>query len=126
MTSKIPGDTSGLLGLIAAAALFAVPAWAQEAEDDNATTPEAAEAPEAAGEEPEEGAAEAPEKGDEAGGEETAADADAESTDEDGPLVVEAEEGSVLDDQTFEGEDDDFTPSEEIPVDQPIPFPVDI
>lgn len=43
-----------------------------------------------------------------------------------GPVVVEVEEGGVLDDQTFEGEDDDFIPSEEIPVDQPIPFPTDI
>ncbi len=45
---------------------------------------------------------------------------------EDGPLVVDEEEGSVLDDQTFEGEEDDFIPSQEIPVDEPIPFPSDI
>lgn len=33
---------------------------------------------------------------------------------------------SVLDDQTYEGEDDGFIPSEEVPVDEPIPFPTDI
>lgn len=53
------------------------------------------------------------------------ADAKADKADG-GPTVVDEEEGSVLDDQTFEGEDDDFTPSEEVPVDQPIPYPTDI
>ncbi len=33
---------------------------------------------------------------------------------------------SVLDDQTYEGDDDVFIPSEEVPVDEPIPFPTDI
>ena len=33
---------------------------------------------------------------------------------------------SVLDDQTYEGDDDVFIPSEEVPVDEPIPFPSDI
>lgn len=31
-----------------------------------------------------------------------------------------------LDDQTYEGSDDVFVPSEEIPADEPIPFPSDI
>jgi len=31
-----------------------------------------------------------------------------------------------LDDQTYEGDDDIFVPTEEIPADEPIPFPSDI
>jgi hypothetical protein len=31
-----------------------------------------------------------------------------------------------LDDQTYEGDDDVFVPTEEIPADEPIPFPTDI
>ena len=31
-----------------------------------------------------------------------------------------------LDDQTYEGDDDVFVPTEEIPADEPIPFPSDI
>lgn len=31
-----------------------------------------------------------------------------------------------LDEQTYEEDEDDFVPSEEIPVDQPIPFPSNI
>jgi hypothetical protein len=33
---------------------------------------------------------------------------------------------SDLDDQTYESDDDVFVPSEEIPADEPIPFPSDI
>ena len=33
---------------------------------------------------------------------------------------------SDLDEQTYEEDEDDFIPSEEIPVDQPIPFPSNI
>ena len=33
---------------------------------------------------------------------------------------------SDLDDQTYEEDDDDFVPSEEVPVDTPIPFPSNI
>lgn len=33
---------------------------------------------------------------------------------------------SDLDEQTYEEEDDDFVPTEEIPADEPIPFPTDI
>jgi len=35
-------------------------------------------------------------------------------------------EDSELDDQTYEGDDDIFVPTEEIPTDEPIPFPSDI
>ena len=31
-----------------------------------------------------------------------------------------------LDDQTYEEDDDDFIPTEEIPADEPIPFPTNI
>jgi hypothetical protein len=33
---------------------------------------------------------------------------------------------SDLDDQTYEEDDDGFVPTEEIPADEPIPFPTDI
>jgi hypothetical protein len=35
-------------------------------------------------------------------------------------------EDADLDDQTYESDDDVFVPSEEIPADEPIPFPSDI
>jgi hypothetical protein len=44
----------------------------------------------------------------------------------DKPGAPDPEEKTVLDDQTFEGEDDEFIPTEEIPLSEPIPFPVDI
>ena len=99
------------------------PQAAQGAQEEDAGGPEddsegpAAEAA-AAGEAVEDAAA-----GDTAAGE--SPDEGAENPAE-GAVVVEVEEGGVLDDQTFEGEDDDFIPSEEIPIDQPIPFPTDI
>jgi len=36
------------------------------------------------------------------------------------------EEGFDLDEQSYEGDDDDFVPTEEIPADEPIPFPTNI
>ena len=50
------------------------------------------------------------------------------------PQATEAEpaddadeiDDSDLDEQTYEEDDDDFVPSEEIPADQPIPFPSNI
>ena len=112
-----------LLYAVAAAAILAAPIRAQEAGDAAADAPEAStageEAPGEAEPDPENGAVEAGSEG--AAGGEAAQDADA-----GGPVVVDIEEGSVLDDQTFEGVEDDFTPSEEIPVDQAIPFPTDI
>ena len=122
--------------------LVALPARAQDS-GDPAGAPEAA--PQAAqGAQEEDGSAGGPEDGSEEPAAEAATAGEAvedaaagdtaagESPDEgvqnpaEGPVVVEVEEGGVLDDQTFEGEDDDFIPSEEIPVDQPIPFPTDI
>lgn len=132
MTSRIPDSAWRFLALVPAVALLAVPAWAQKAEDGTETAPETAE------EEPKPADRTAPDPGAEGEngvaadgktapkGEPDGEDETAEDESDGGPLIVEAEEGSVIDDQTFEGEDDDFTPSEEIPVDQPIPFPVDI
>lgn len=61
-------------------------------------------------------------------GQKAAKAAAAEGPPEDGgPLVLEdAPDDSVLDDQTYGGENDEFIPSEEIPVDEPIPYPTDI
>ncbi len=36
------------------------------------------------------------------------------------------EEEFDLDEQSYEGDDDDFVPTEEIPADEPIPFPTNI
>ena len=36
------------------------------------------------------------------------------------------EDDSDLDEQTYEEDDDDFVPTEEIPADEPIPFPSNI
>lgn len=88
----------------------------QEAEEENAaaeTGPAASDAGEDTGEE-----------GDAVG----AADAEGEPGEEPGidpafdPDVFDPE----LDDQTYEGDDDIFVPTEEIPADEPIPFPSDI
>ena len=47
------------------------------------------------------------------------------------PAVEEADDeeevdDSDLDEQTYEEDDDDFIPTEEIPADEPIPFPSNI
>ncbi len=39
---------------------------------------------------------------------------------------IEDIEDADLDEQTYEQDDDDFTPTEEIPADEPIPFPSNI
>jgi hypothetical protein len=101
-----------------AAAFLALPGRAQDAEEPlpEAETPESAQTadtPAAEG---------GPEAAEPAAGEGEQPPAEGEG----GPVVVDEEEGSVLDDQTFEGEDDDFIPTEQIPVDEPIPFPTDI
>ncbi len=44
---------------------------------------------------------------------------------EDEPDDVDSED-SDLDSQTYEEDDDDFVPTEEIPADEPIPFPSNI
>ena len=55
----------------------------------------------------------------------------AESTADDAEVATEsADEEDVddsdLDEQTYEEDDDDFVPTEEIPADEPIPFPSNI
>ena len=115
-----PIPTAGILKLLpgaaAAALLLGVPAWPQ---DQSERPPEEQQAPrEADAAEPAAGEAAASADGSEA---------EAEAAEAEGPAVVlDADEESVLDDQTFEGEDEDFIPTEEIPVDTPIPFPTDI
>ena len=46
---------------------------------------------------------------------------EAQQIDEEGEI-----DDSDLDEQTYEEDEDDFVPSEEIPTDQPIPFPSNI
>ncbi len=75
---------------------LAGPAWPQEIEAGSEAAPSANEAAEPEVKEPEQ------------------ADATAEIDDSD------------LDVQTYEEDDDDFVPSEEIPADEPIPFPSNI
>jgi hypothetical protein len=58
-------------------------------------------------------------------------DAVEESSDGEPPAVDDSavdpdRDDSDLDDQTYESDDDIFVPSEEIPADEPIPFPSDI
>lgn len=88
------------------ALLSGPPAWSQEPPADEPAPPgEGADA--VAGEGPEEPAPGEPE------------------SDESGPDVG-LDEIPELDQQTHENDDDEFIPTEEIPVDQSIPFPTDI
>lgn len=118
---------------VLAATFLALPGRAQDAQEpprETAQDPAGESAPEAAepaeGEQPEDGGPEAGGAGAEGEQPASAGEAAAEEAGAGGPVVVDEEEGSVLDDQTFEGEDDDFIPTEQIPVDEPIPFPSDI
>jgi len=57
-------------------------------------------------------------------------DEEAESGVEEPEQVADEEEPEIddsdLDEQTYEEDDDDFIPTEEIPADEPIPFPTNI
>ena len=56
-----------------------------------------------------------------------AEEADAASEDEDAAAEDDEEiDDSDLDEQTYENDDDGFIPTEEIPADEPIPFPSNI
>ena len=81
--------------------ILAIPAWTQEEEASGEPTQEAAgnAVPELAPDEESDGAGEADE---------------------------EEVEDSDLDEQSYEEDDDDFVPTEEIPADEPIPFPSNI
>jgi hypothetical protein len=132
MTATFTGIRAAAIALLLAGAAplsaqDADPPAAAETEDAAAEGQESrpgAPRDEGRAEEGTDGAGEAA-AGEEAGASD-GAEGEAATGDEDGPLVVETEDGSVLDDQTYEGENDDFIPSEEIPVDEPIPFPSDI
>lgn len=81
--------------------ILAIPAWTQEEEASGEPTQEAA------------GNA-VPELGSE------------EESDPAGEADEEEVEDADLDDQSYEEDDDDFVPTEEIPADEPIPFPSNI
>ena len=105
-----------------AAMILSCPAWSQDPAGD---PPVAEPQPEAPREQPsQQGEADAARPEAEAGIAE-AGTAEA-GTAEDESGIPDVDEKTVLDDQTFEGEDDDFIPTEEIPLSEPIPFPTDI
>lgn len=106
----------------------AVPAWAQEEEQEGIaaeaapTEADSSEAGEEAGETADAG---------EAGEEGIAADAAStesaiDDADEAEGIVDPDFEDADLDVQIYEEDDDDFVPTEEIPADEPIPFPSNI
>lgn len=84
--------------LIVLVLLFAVSSWSQD-QGDNDAPPATEDAP---------------------GGETSADDAG------DDAAAGEEAEDTDLDEQTYERDDDVFVPTEEIPVDEAIPFPTDI
>lgn len=112
--------------LVAAWPLFFGHALAQEQEQEPPAQQDAG-SESAAGNTPandasDEGGTGAEEKDDGAAGGESAPAADPGIDPAFDPDVYDPE----LDDQTYEGDDDIFVPTEEIPADEPIPFPSDI
>ncbi len=137
MQKRAPNLPVSAAAVLLAAAWLAAPAWTQEADTSagaaQAAAAEEAGAPDTAGKNPNgqaQSAAQPGAKGGKAGPKagKGGKAAPAEQPPEDGgPLVLgDGPDDSVLDDQTYGGEDDDFIPSEEIPVDEPIPYPTDI
>lgn len=58
---------------------------------------------------------------------EAVAEAEDEDEEEDDPLIdLDDPDLADLDRQTYEEDDDDFVPTEEVPADEAIPFPTDI
>jgi hypothetical protein len=96
--------------------LIAGPAWAQD-ESGDVEEPASADTAEA-GEPGEVGEPDEPE--------EAAADEEAAVDDEVSQIVDPEFDDAALDDQSYEEDDDDFVPSQEIPADEPIPFPSNI
>jgi len=96
--------------LLTIALLSGLPAWSQDQAEEPAPAEEGGDDPSGA-----------------APAEEVPGDAAAEEVDSDesGPPVG-LDEIPELDQQTHEKDDDEFIPTEEIPVDQSIPFPTDI
>ena len=97
------GKQGRILALIAAAGLVFAGAMAQETQGQDTAGQEDA-VPEDAAQESSEGRALPGDEG----------------------AVAPDLDDSDLDDQTYESDDDIFVPSEEIPADEPIPFPSDI
>lgn len=100
-----------LISLLVAATL-AWTAWAQEEtvpEDPTAESEVAAEEDAAGSAEPED-----------------LPDEPEEPEDIDDGVLDEAFEDESLDEQTYDEDEDDFVPTEEIPADEPIPFPSNI
>lgn len=97
-----------LISLLVAATL-AWTAWAQEeaAPEDPSSNVEVAE-------------------DEDAGGSAEPEDLPEEPEDIDDGVLDEAFEDESLDEQTYEEDEDDFVPTEEIPADEPIPFPSNI
>jgi hypothetical protein len=103
MGTGMQGIQGAILALVAAAGLVFAAAMAQEEQQpDPAAQQDAA---------PEDSAGESSD-GEAGAADDAAADPDLDDSD--------------LDDPTYESDDDIFVPSEEIPADEPIPFPSDI
>ena len=99
-----------VLSLFVTSALLSAPAaWSQDDQAGGSVAAQEGADDTAAGETPEAPAAEEAE----------------EAVDSGGPAVG-LDEIPELDEQTYEKDDDEFVPTEEIPVDQSIPFPTDI
>ncbi len=96
--------------------LIAGPAWAQD-ETGDVEEPASADTAEA-GEPGEVGESDEPE--------EAAADDEADADNEVSQIVDPEFDDAGLDEQSYEEDDDDFVPSQEIPADEPIPFPSNI
>ena len=79
-----------------------------------------------AGEEPADTAGEVAGELPESAADEVADSADGDATGDDVAAEDEVIDDSDLDEQVYEEDEDDFVPSEEIPVDEAIPFPIDI
>jgi hypothetical protein len=111
--ATIPGPG---LALLAAAVLVCAPSWAQE-EPPGQSEAQAGEQAREQTPGPEDSATEG-------------AEAEAAESGEPGAVDDSVYEpgfdDSELDDQTYDEDDDVFVPTEEIPADEPIPFPSDI
>lgn len=113
----LPGMAAAFSAIAATAAialLSASPAWSQDQDQAGEPAPAAENADGVAG------------NADGVAGEGPADPASGEAESGDGGPAVGLDEIPELDRQTHEEDDDDFVPTEEIPVDQSIPFPTDI
>lgn len=107
------------------APLLAGPAWPQDEQAVGAPGEPDAAAAVADGDADPADEADKTDEAHETGADEVAAKA-AEEAEEADTIVDPGFEDTDLDVQTYEEDDDDFVPSEEIPADEPIPFPSNI